>query len=397
MNKNNKPLAFATRAIHSGYNAQENEGALTPPIHMTSTFCFDSVEQGAARFSGEEAGHFYTRISNPTQQCLELKMADLEEGEAALATASGMGAITATCWSFLSAGDKVVADMTLYGCTYAFFHHGLTKFGVEVEFVDLTRPDQVSAALTANTKLVYFESPVNPNMRIIDIAQVVSRVRAFNADIKVVVDNTYCTPALQQPLTLGADLVVHSATKYLGGHGDLIAGLVVGSQADIDKIRVEGLKDMTGAVISPMTAFLIMRGMKTLELRMERHCSSAQVVAERLARHSAIEAVYFPGLASDPYHKVAVAQMKSFGGMIAFELKGGYNAGVKFMNALNMIKRAVSLGDAETLCQHPASMTHATYTPEEREAHGISEGLVRLSVGLEACEDILHDIEQALA
>lgn len=394
---NNKSLAFATRAIHSGYNALDNEGALTPPIHMTSTFCFESVEQGAARFAGEEAGHFYTRISNPTQQCLEVKMADLEGAEACLATASGMGAITATCWSFLSAGDKVVADMTLYGCTYAFFHHGLTKFGVEVEFVDFTRPDQVSAALTANTKLVYFESPVNPNMRIIDIAQVVSRVRAFNADIKVVVDNTYCTPALQQPLALGADLVVHSATKYLGGHGDLIAGLVVGSQADIDKIRVEGLKDMTGAVISPMTAFLIMRGVKTLELRMERHCSSAQVVAERLARHSAIEAVYFPGLASDPYHKVAVAQMKSFGGMIAFELKGGYNAGVKFMNALNMIKRAVSLGDAETLCQHPASMTHATYTPEEREAHGISEGLVRISVGLEDVEDIFADIEQALA
>ena len=394
---NNKSLSFSTRAIHSGYNAYENEGALNPPVYMTSTFCFENVEQGAARFAGEETGHFYSRISNPTQALLETRLADLEEGEACLATASGMGAITATLWSLLSPGDKVVADMTLYGCTYAFFQHGLKKFGIDVEFVDCTDASAVEKALTPNTKVVYFESPVNPNMRIMDISDLSQRIHNYNADIKVIVDNTYCTPALQRPLTLGADLVVHSATKYLGGHGDLIAGAVVGKEEVITQIRVFGLKDMTGAVIAPLTAFLILRGLKTLELRMERHCSSAQIIAERLQQHPALEVVYYPGLKEDPFHDLSSRQMKAHGGMIAMELKGGYMAGVKFMNKLNMIKRAVSLGDAETLCQHPASMTHATYTPEERASHGISEGLVRISIGLEAVEDIFADIEQALA
>jgi len=394
---NNKPLAFSTRAIHSGYDAYDNEGALNPPVYMTSTFCFENVEQGAARFAGEEAGHFYSRISNPTQALLETRLADLEEGEACLATASGMGAITAAMWSLLSPGDKVVADMTLYGCTYAFFQHGLKKFGVEVEFVDCTNADAVANALTPNTKVVYFESPVNPNMRIMDIAHLSKLAHDYNPDITVVVDNTYCTPALQRPLTMGADLVVHSATKYLGGHGDLIAGAVIGKQELITHIRVFGLKDMTGAVIAPLTAFLVLRGIKTLELRMERHCSSAQKIAERLQQHPALESIYYPGLKDDPYHELSTRQMKAPGGMIAMELKGGFTAGVEFMNKLQMIKRAVSLGDAETLCQHPASMTHATYTQEERASYGISEGLVRLSIGLEAVDDILADIEQALA
>ncbi|QEQ97394.1 methionine gamma-lyase [Neptunomonas concharum] len=394
---NNKPLAFSTRAIHSGYDAYDNEGALNPPVYMTSTFCFENVEQGAARFAGEEAGHFYSRISNPTQALLETRLADLEEGEACLATASGMGAITAAMWSLLSPGDKVVADMTLYGCTYAFFQHGLKKFGIEVEFVDCTNADAVANALTPNTKVVYFESPVNPNMRIMDIAHLSKLAHDYNPDITVVVDNTYCTPALQRPLTMGADLVVHSATKYLGGHGDLIAGAVIGKQDLITHIRVFGLKDMTGAVIAPLTAFLVLRGIKTLELRMERHCSSAQKIAERLQQHPALESIYYPGLKDDPYHELSMRQMKAPGGMIAMELKGGFTAGVEFMNKLQMIKRAVSLGDAETLCQHPASMTHATYTQEERASYGISEGLVRLSIGLEAVDDILADIEQALA
>ncbi len=394
---NNNPLAFSTRAIHSGYDAYDNEGALNPPVYMTSTFCFENVEQGAARFAGEEAGHFYSRISNPTQALLETRLADLEEGEACLATASGMGAITASMWSLLSPGDKVVADMTLYGCTYAFFQHGLKKFGVEVEFVDCTNADAVANALTPNTKVVYFESPVNPNMRIMDIAHLSKLAHDYNPDITVVVDNTYCTPALQRPLTMGADLVVHSATKYLGGHGDLIAGAVIGKQDLITHIRVFGLKDMTGAVIAPLTAFLVLRGIKTLELRMERHCSSAQKIAERLQQHPALESIYYPGLKDDPYHELSARQMKAPGGMIAMELKGGFTAGVEFMNKLQMIKRAVSLGDAETLCQHPASMTHATYTQEERASYGISEGLVRLSIGLEAVDDILADIEQALA
>lgn len=388
--------AFSTRAIHSGYDSQDNQGALSPPIYMTSTFAFDSVEQGSARFAGTEPGHFYSRISNPTQELLEARLADLEEGQAALATASGMGAITSTLWSLLAPGDQIIADKTLYGCSFGYIHHGLRKFGVEVDFVDCTDLDEVSAKLSDRTKVIYFESPVNPNMRLIDIHAISALVHDYNAAIKVVVDNTYCTPALQQPLTLGADLVVHSATKYLGGHGDLIAGAVIGDAETLQHIRVFGLKDMTGAVIAPMTAFLILRGLKTLELRMERHCSSAMTIATKLAEHPSVDQVFYPGLTNNPYYALCKQQMSLPGGMIAFELKGGFEAGRAFMNRLEMIKRAVSLGDAETLCQHPASMTHSTYTPEERATHGITEGLVRISVGLESVEDIYRDIQQAL-
>lgn len=393
---NNNKQSFSTRAIHTGYEAAENHGALNPPVYMTSTFCFDNVEQGAARFAGEESGHFYSRISNPTQELLEVRLADLEEAEACLVTASGMGAITATMWSLLEQGDKVIADKTLYGCTFAYFQHGLTKFGIDVEFVDFTDIEALQAALTSNTKVVYFETPVNPNMRVMDIQAISDAVHHYRSDITVVVDNTYCTPVLQRPVTMGADLVVHSATKYLGGHGDLIAGAVVGKQALVDQIRVVGLKDMTGAAVAPLTVFLILRGLKTLELRMQRHCETAQSLATWLQQHGAIESVYYPGLQNNPFYSLAKTQMSASGGMIAFELKGGYPSAVKFMNKLKMIKRAVSLGDAETLCQHPASMTHATYSIEERARHDISEGLVRLSAGLESFADICADLTQAL-
>lgn len=393
---NKKKLSFATRAVHAGYDSANNEGALNPPIYMTSTYAFDNVAQAAARFAGEEKGHFYSRISNPTQEILETRLANLEEGEAALATASGMGAITATLWTLVAPGDQVLVDKTLYGCTFSFMEHGLKKFGVDICYADFTDPTEVARNLTDKTKVVYFETPVNPNMRVIDIPVVSSLVKAYNPDIKVMVDNTYCTPALQRPLTMGADLVVHSATKYLGGHGDLIAGAVVGDAETIQQIRLFGLKDMTGAVISPMTVFLILRGIKTLQLRMERHCQNAQAIAEMLDAHPAVDKVFFPGLKNDPWHAVAAKQMDAFGGMMALELKGGYEAGVRMLNKLKLAKLAVSLGDAETLIEHPASMTHGVYTLEERGEHGISEGLVRISAGLEAVEDIIADLEQAL-
>ena len=392
----NKKLAFSTRAVHSGYQSSENQGSLNPPIYMTSTFCFDTVEQGAARFSGEESGHFYSRISNPTQAVLETRLADLEDGEAALATASGMGAISATFWTIVSPGDHVLVDKTVYGCTFSFMEHGLKKFGIEVTYVDFTKHDEINAALQSNTRVVYFESPVNPSMRILDIHQISILVKDYSNDIQIVVDNTYCTPALQRPLTMGADIVVHSATKYLGGHGDLIAGAVVGRTNMIENIRLHGLKDMTGAVISPINVFLVLRGIKTLQLRMERHCQNAQIVAEMLEAHSAVESTYYPGLPSDSGHQLAKRQMDGFGGMIAFELKAGFRGAVKTLNALQLIKRAVSLGDAETLIQHPASMTHSTYTPEQQEIHGITQGLIRISVGLECVDDILADLNQAL-
>ncbi|MBL44275.1 MAG: methionine gamma-lyase [Sphingomonadaceae bacterium] len=389
------PLSgFSSRAIHHGYDPTENHGALTPPMHMASTFAFDSAEQGGAIFAGEQPGYFYSRISNPTLDLLEQRIATLEGAEAGVATASGMGAITAVMWTLLSAGDEIVTDKTLYGCTFAFFRHGLTKFGVKVTHVDLTDPSALEAAMNDRVKLVYFETPANPNMRLVDIAAISEVAHARGA--QVVVDNTYATPAITRPVELGADVVVHSATKYLGGHGDLVGGLVVGSAETMQRVRLEGLKDMTGAVMSPFTATLIMRGLKTLALRMERHSKTALEVARWLEAQPQVAAVHYPGLESFGHHALARRQMALPGGMIAFDLAGGYDQGIRFMNRLNMIVRAVSLGDAETLVQHPASMTHSTYTAEERTAHGIGEGLLRLSIGLEDAEDIFADLEQAL-
>lgn len=386
---------FATRAIHHGYDPQDAGGALTPPVHMTSTFAFDSAEAGGEIFAGEATGHVYSRISNPTTDLLEARIASLEGAEAGLATASGMGAITAVLWTFLSPGDEVIVDETLYGCTFAFMRHGLSRFGVRITHVDMTDPANVEAAIGPKTRLVYFETPANPNMRLVDIAAVSAIARRHGA--RTVVDNTYATPVLTRPIELGADIVVHSATKYLGGHGDLVAGVAVGGAEDMAEVRMVGLKDMTGAVMAPLTAMLLLRGLKTLHLRMQRHCASARIVAGILAAHPAVEAVHYPGLPDAPGHALACRQMSDFGGMIAFELRGGYAAGAAMMNRLRLIARAVSLGDAETLIQHPASMTHSTYTPEERAAHGISEGLIRLSVGLEGVGDIIDDLTQALA
>lgn len=389
-----RPAGFATRAIHLGYEPSENEGALTPPLHLTSTFAFDSVEEGAARFAGTLPGHIYSRISNPTLDLLERRVADLEGAEAGLALASGMGAITAVLWTLLSPGDEIVTDTTLYGCTFAFMRHGLAKWGVTITHADLTDPDAVRRAMGPKTRLVYFETPANPNMRLVDIAAVAAIGHAAGA--VVVVDNTYATPVLTRPIELGADIVVHSATKYMGGHGDLVGGIAVGRADTIAQVRLVGMKDMTGAVMAPFNAMLVLRGLKTLKLRMERHCASAMVVARALQDHAAVARVFYPGLEGFAQHALALRQMPGFGGMIAFELKGGHAAGVAVMNRLRLIRRAVSLGDAESLIQHPASMTHSTYTPEERAAHGISEGLIRLSVGLEEVEDILGDLTQAL-
>ncbi|PWB33697.1 methionine gamma-lyase [Pseudomonas sp. SDI] len=394
MSGSTKQTGFATRAIHHGYDPLAHGGALVPPIYQSATFAFPTVEYGAACFAGEEAGHFYSRISNPTLNLLEQRIASLENGEAALALASGMGAITSTLWTLLRPGDEILLGSTLYGCTFAFLHHGIGEFGVKIKHVDMADLAAVEAAISPATRVIYFESPANPNMHLADIAGVASIAHRHNA--LLVVDNTYCTPYLQRPLELGADLVVHSATKYLSGHGDITAGLVVGAKALVDRIRLEGLKDMTGSVLSPHDASLLMRGMKTLNLRMDRHCASAQQLAEFLARQPEVELIHYPGLANFPQYALAQRQMSQPGGMIAFELKGGISAGRRFMNALQLFSRAVSLGDAESLAQHPASMTHSSYTPEERAHYGISEGLVRLSVGLEDFADLLADVQQAL-
>jgi len=385
---------FATRAIHKGYDPLDHEGALTPPLHLTSTFAFETAQEGGARFAGEAEGHIYSRISNPTLALLEERIADLEGAEAGLACASGMGAITAALWTLLAPGDELIVDETLYGCTYAFLTHGLTKFGITITHVDLTDPANLTAAISDKTRIVYFETPANPNMRLVDI-EAVSKI-AHAAGALTIVDNTYATPLITRPIELGADLVVHSATKYLGGHGDLIGGLAAGAKELIDEIRLVGVKDMTGAALAPFNAMLILRGLKTLELRMERHSQSAMEVARLLEAHPAVTSVFYPGLESFSQFELAKKQMALPGGMIAFEVIGGLEGGIAFMNRLKMILRAVSLGDAETLIQHPASMTHSTYTVEERAAHGISDGLIRLSVGLETPADIIADLMQAL-
>jgi len=370
---------FDTPDTHRGYNPAGPQGALVPPTYATSTFAFPDVAYGARCFAGTEPGYFYSRIANPTLALLEARLTSLEQGAGAVVFGSGMGAITATLWTLLEQGDEVLADMTLYGCTFAFMNHGLTRFGVTVRHVDMTRPEEVAKAIGPRTKVVYCETPANPNMRLVDIAAVAEIAQAGGA--RLVVDNTYCTPYLQQPLLLGADVSVHSMTKYLGGHGDLTAGAAVFADAELAMhVRLKGLKDMTGAVMSAPDAQLVMRGLKTLALRMDRHCQNAQTVAELLEAHPATAVVHFPGLKSFAQHDLAKRQMRQFGGMIAFELKGGMEAGVRFMDALRLVTRAVSLGDAESLAQHPASMTHSTYTPEERGACGLSEGLVPLSL-----------------
>jgi methionine gamma-lyase len=385
---------FSTRAIHHGYNPLDYHGALNPPVFLTSTFAFPSTEIGTERFQGAAEGYIYSRVGNPTVSVLEKRLASLEDGEAALATSSGMGAITAAIWTLLKAGDEIVADKTLYGCTFALLHHQLERFGIVARFADLTDPAELKAAISGKTRLVFTETPSNPNMRVIDIAAIAEICQ--KAGIPFAVDNTYCTPYLQRPITLGADIVVHSATKYLGGHGDLIAGAVVARKEHIDQFRFTGVKELNGACISAFDAYLIVRGLKTLSLRMDRHCETALRLAHDLEAHPAVESVFFPGLDSHPQKALASRQMRAFGGMIAMELKGGLPAGRIFMNAVELATRAVSLGDAETLVQHPASMTHAAYTPEERARHGFTDGLIRLSVGLEDYQDIRSDLLGAL-
>lgn len=393
--ENLKNKKFATKAIHGGHKKDPVSGALTTPIYQTSTFVFDSAEQGGRRFALEEDGFIYSRLGNPTNAQLEEKMALLENGEACMSTGSGIGAITSALWTALKAGDHIVASKTLYGCTYAMLNHGISRYGVEVTFVDATNLDEVKGAMKENTKVVYLETPANPDLKLVDI-EAISKIAHTVEGCMVFVDNTFCTPYLQRPLELGADVVVHSATKYLNGHGDVIAGFVVGKKDFITQVRLFGVKDMTGSVLSPFDAYLILRGMKTLQIRMDRHTKNAIEVAKFLESHPNVETVSYPGLESFPQYELAKKQMDMPEGMIAFEVKGGLEGGKKLLNSLELCTLAVSLGDCETLIQHPASMTHSPYTQEERAEAGISEGLIRISVGLEDAEDIIADLKQGL-
>ena len=316
--------------------------------------------------------------------------------EAAVATGSGMGAISSALWSIAGAGKHILADKTLYGCTFALLGHGMTRYGVEVTFIDTSDLKAVEENLRENTCAVYLETPANPTLKIADIQAVARIAHGYDPDIKVVVDNTFATPYLQRPLELGADMVVHSATKFLNGHGDALAGFACGGRDLMDQVRMFGVKDMTGSVLGAQEAFLVLRGLKTFELRMMRHCENARKLADYLVTDPRVETVYFPGVPTHPGHETAKKQMRCFGPVMSIEIKGGKQAGMDFVDHLRMCRIAVSLGDAETLVQHAASMTHSAYSPEELKAAGISEGLVRISVGLENAEDIIADVKQAL-
>ncbi len=382
-----------TKAIHAGRVGDPSFGSLATPIHQTSTFVFDNVQQGANRFAGEETGFIYSRLGNPTVMELEQRMASLENTEAAAAFGSGMGAVSATLLANLKKGDHLVASAALYGCSFALINHKFAELGIEASFVDITDAEAVEAAIKENTKLIFFETPINPNLVCADLNEI-NRI-AKKYEVLTVIDNTFMSPVLQQPTDYGMDLIIHSATKYLNGHGDVVAGVCCGSAEQIENIKLTTLKDM-GAVMSPNDAWLISRGLKTLSVRVERHCDNAEKVADYLDAHAGVKEVYYPGLKHHPAHHLVGTQMKRAGGVIAFEVEGSFDDAVRFMNQLKMCHIAVSLGDAETLIQHPASMTHSPYTEEERAAAGISETLIRISVGLEHVDDIIDDLEQAL-
>ncbi|MDR6963598.1 methionine gamma-lyase [Shewanella putrefaciens] len=382
----------ATQVIHGGHE-REAFGALVTPLYQSATFVFESAQQGGERFAGNQPGYIYTRLGNPTTAELERKMAILEGAEAAAATASGMGAVSAALLANLQMGDHLVASNAVYGCTFALMTSQFARFGIEVSLVDFSSVTEIEAAIKSNTKVIFCETPVNPHLQVFDLAAIATIAKRHK--LVSIVDNTFMTPLLQRPLDFGIDLVIHSATKYLNGHGDVIAGIVCGSDEQIHRVKYEILKDI-GAVISPHDAWLILRGLKTLDVRLQRHCDSAQRVAEFLAEHPSITRVYYPGLASHQGHKFMGKQMKRAGGVIAFELAANLEEAMAFVGYLKLFSIAVSLGDAESLIQHPASMTHSPYTPEARAAAGIGDNLLRISIGLEDCDDIIADLNQAL-
>jgi methionine-gamma-lyase len=386
---NIKKTGFSTRAIHSGEKEDET-GSVTTPIYQTAPFHFKNAAHAADVMGGREKGYVYSRGLNPTTEVLEEKIAALEEGEAALAQTTGMAAISTALFTSIKADDHVIADEVIYGSTYDLFID-LRKFGVEVDFIDTSDINNVIGALRKNTRLVFFETPANPTMKLTDI-KAVSDV-AHERGAQVFVDNTYMSPYFQQPLFHGADVVLHSATKYLNGHGDTLGGLIVGT-ADFIKAARHTAKNIGGA-ITPFSAWLIIRGMKTLSVRMDRHNENAMEVAKFMNDHGKIDKVFYPGLPDFSQYDLARKQMRGSGGMIAFCMKKADDVPV-FLDALELCTLAVSLGETGTLIQHPATMTHAVVPKEERIKYGITDELVRISVGIEDAADIIADLEQAL-
>jgi methionine-gamma-lyase len=366
--------------------------SVSPPIYQTSTFRYDTMADGAALGADQGTGWYYTRWGNPTTRLFEELMAELEGGEDALAAASGMGAIATAILSVLEPGGHVISPRGVYQATFELFREIVPQYNVEVTLLDSIETDAYEHALRPNTRLLYIETPNNPLMQVTDIAAVVALARRAGA--VTICDSTFASPYNQTPVALGVDLVVHSATKYLGGHHDLTAGVIVGRR-DLIRRAVHMLR-IFGPVLDPFAAWLLVRALRTIGIRVERHNKSAQRLAEFLAAHPRVERVNYPGLASHPQHALAVRQMRGFGGMLSFEVKGGFQAGVRCVESLRLAALAVSLGGHETLVTHPASTTSVGIPKEDRERAGITDGLIRVSVGLEDIEDLISDFDQAL-
>ncbi len=387
-----KRLGVNSRLIHAGHKADPT-GAVNVPIYQSSTFAFKNAEHGAALFAGSGEGYIYTRLGNPTIQVLEDSIAELENGFAAVATSSGMGAICTVYMALLQTGAHLVGTASVYGPSRGVVENHFSRFGVESSFVNTSELAQVRDAMRSNTRLVYIETPSNPAMQVTDIEQVAAIAHAHGCPL--VVDNTFASPYLQNPLNLGADVVLHSVTKFINGHADVVGGILVAKEAETYK-RLRSVMVNLGCNMDPHQAYLVLRGLKTLGVRMERAQRNAMQIARWLEQQPEIESVRYIGLESHPQHAVAQRQMKGFGAMISFELKGGMQAGRRLMDHVRVATLAVSLGGVETLIEHPASMTHAGMSPEARRAAGFSDGLVRYSVGIEDVEDLIADLRQAL-
>lgn len=387
-----KNIGFNSKLIHGG-EFNDALGSATVPIYQTSTFKFDSAEHGAACFAGESDGYIYTRIGNPTIHALETLLAELENGFGGVATSSGMGAVNTVYGAILAKGDHVVSSAAVYGPSRVVLETFYKKFGVEATFVNTANIEEIRAAIRPETRLLYIETPSNPTIEITDLKACSDL--AHEHGITVAVDNTFCSPYLQRPLEFGADIVLHSLTKFINGHADIVGGVVIAKDEVLyKKLRSNMINQ--GFNMDPHQAYLVIRGVKTLSIRMDRAMESAMIIAEYLENHPKVEWVRYPGLLSHPQHELAKTQMDGFGSMISCELKGGLEAGRILMNSVKMAILAVSLGGVETLIQHPASMTHSKVSADGKIKAGITDGLVRYSVGIEDVEDLIADLEQAL-
>lgn len=383
---------FNTKLIHAG--AFEDEfGSATVPIYQTSTFKFKNAQHGADCFSGTSDGYIYTRIGNPTIKALEKNIAELEGGHDGIATSSGMGAVSSVYLALLEAGAHIISSDAVYGPARGILEADFARYNVEASFVNTSNPENIKAAIRNNTKVLYIETPANPTMEITDIRACAQIAKEHH--LILVVDNTFCSPYLQKPLELGADVVLHSVTKFINGHADIVGGVIVAKDPEIYK-RIRHSMVFLGCNMDPTQAFMVMRGVKTLAIRIERAQENAMQVAQFLASHPKVAWIKYPGLASHPQFNLAKTQMNGYGSMMSFGLKGGYDAGKKLMDHVHLAMLAVSLGGVETLIQHPASMTHAVVSKEDKLKAGITDDLIRFSVGIEDVEDIIHDLEQGL-